>query len=535
MTGNRCRNCSRMTRIGLLAGCLLAILAIVIFVWPGTRTQQAAAAVLSPQGAAGYQTTEKLLLTIGLANHERLPVQGKLQVELVDADGKTVAQDEKAVDQKDPVASYRFEFASAKLPLDKLTLRCRLGQQKFETPLSNILVVKAHETSLATSQEFFAGSTAAIRCDVHGVKSIAENTPLAGAKVEIQLRAKDGKVTPLLTDKTGADGIALAQFKVPALPAGQYMLEVATHSDLGEEKLEREVRIKADPKVLLVTDKPLYQPGQEMHIRALALQAFDLTPVGGKDLVFEVEDAKGNKVFKRTVPTSEYGIAAIDFQLADEVNMGDYQVRALLGEQQASKTVAVKRYVLPKFKVELKADKSYYVPKETVQGELQINYFHGKPVTEGKIKVSACTFDVQFKEFQTWEGTTDKNGHAKFEIKLPDYFVGQPLQKGNALVRLEVKVTDTADHAETINRTYPVSDQAIKVSLIPEGGRLVPGMENRVFAAAIYPDGSPAVCDVKVWLGRGATGAGGGGARVPLPTTGQSSRQGQTLRYRQDQ
>ncbi len=375
--------------------------------------------------------------------------------------------------------------------------------------MSNILVVKAHETSLATSQEFFAGSTAAIRCDVHGVKSIAENTPLAGAKVEIQLRAKDGKVTPLLTDKTGADGIALAQFKVPALPAGQYMLEVATHSDLGEEKLEREVRVKADPKVLLVTDKPLYQPGQEMHIRALALQAFDLTPVGGKDLVFEVEDAKGNKVFKRTVPTSEYGIAAIDFQLADEVNMGDYQVRALLGEQQASKTVAVKRYVLPKFKVELKADKSYYVPKETVQGELQINYFHGKPVTEGKIKVSASTFDVQFKEFQTWEGTTDKNGHAKFEIKLPDYFVGQPLQKGNALVRLEVKVTDTADHAETINRTYPVSDQAIKVSLIPEGGRLVPGMENRVFAAAIYPDGSPAVCDVNLWLGGAAAASGG--------------------------
>ena len=399
MTGNRCRSCSPYGQdrpFGRLfagdPGCLLSSSCL------GRGFPQAATVGLSPQGVAGYQTTDKLLLTIGLANPERLPLQGKLQVELVEAGGKIMARDEKAVDQKDPVASYRFEFANpttekgtgtsktrsqSPFLVDKLTLRCRLGQQKFETPLRNILVVKAHETSLATSQEFFAGSTAAIRCDVHGVKSIAENIPLAGAKVEIQLRAKDGKVTPLLTDKTGADGIAQSQFKVPALPAGQYTLEVATHSDLGEEKLEREVRVKADPKVLLVTDKPLYQPGQEMHIRALALQAFDLTPVGGKDLVFEVEDAKGNKVFKRTVPTSEYGIAAIDFQLADEVNMGDYQVRALLGEQQASKTVTVKRYVLPKFKVELKADKSYYMPKETVQGDLQINYFHGKPVTRG--------------------------------------------------------------------------------------------------------------------------------------------------------
>ena len=89
----------------------------------------------------------------------------------------------------------------------------------------------------------------------------------------------------------------------------------------------------------------------------------------------------------------------------------------------------------------------------------------------------------------------------KFEVQLPDYFVGQPLQKGDALVKLEVKITDTADHTETITRTYPVSDQPIRVSLLPEGGRIVPGLENRVFAAAVYPDGSPAQCDVKLWLG----------------------------------
>src|SRR5439155_2881638 len=97
-------------------------------------------------------------------------------------------------------------------------------------------------------------------------------------------------------------------------------------------------------------------------------------------------------------------------------------------------------------------------------------------------------------------------GHAKFDVKLPDYFVGQPLQKGDALVKLEVKVTDTADHTETISRSYTVSDQPIRVSLIPEGGRLVPGLENRVYAAAIYPDGSPAACTVDLWTGKEAKG-----------------------------
>ncbi len=268
------------------------------------------------------------------------------------------------------------------------------------------------------------------------------------------------------------------------------------------------MKIKSSPRVLLVTDKPLYQPGQLMHIRALALQAFTLHPVAGSDLTFEVEDAKGNKVFKQTHKT--IGVTASPRSISNSPTRsttGDYHVRAILGEHQADKTVTVKPYVLPKFKSELKADKRYYLPKETIHADLQVDYFFGKPVAGGKVKVTASTFDVAFKDFQTWEGKTDAQGHVKFDIKLPDYFVGQPLNKGNALVKLEAKVTDTADHTETITRTYPVSAQPIQVSLIAEGGRLVPEMENRIFAAAVYPDGSPAAkCAIKVWHGQAANG-----------------------------
>src|SRR5262249_38952970 len=58
---------------------------------------------------------------------------------------------------------------------------------------------------------------------------------------------------------------------------------------------------------------------------------------------------------------------------------------------------------------------------------------------------------------------------------------------------------------ETLTKTYPVSDQPIRIALVPEGGRLVPNMENRVFVAATYPDGSPAAgCDVDIRLGKKA-------------------------------
>ena len=44
-------------------------------------------------------------------------------------------------------------------------------------------------------------------------------------------------------------------------------------------------------------------------------------------------------------------------------------------------------------------------------------------------------------------------------------------------VNSAVQITDTAEHSETASKMMPVSDRPIRVSLIPEAGRLVPGVE----------------------------------------------------------
>ena len=52
-----------------------------------------------------------------------------------------------------------------------------------------------------------------------------------------------------------------------------------------------------------------------------------------------------------------YGIASAEFGLADEVNLGTYHLRALMGESadaprnKGEIALQVERYVLPKFKV----------------------------------------------------------------------------------------------------------------------------------------------------------------------------------------
>ena len=391
---------------------------------------------------SGFLRTDKLLVTVALVNDQAKTLRGDLKVELVRPDGGVVATARQAVVQSDPAAAYKFELQVPKAGLDSLALQFQFGkEEKVKVPVQDVLVAKAHETSVSAGQEYHAGSLASLRCGIHSVKSLTQTIPLIGdvesaeprlayradtgwrrrraslrcgihsvksltqtipliGDVEVRLKSPNGKEQSLYKGKTNKDGVADAQFRMPAVPPGQYTLVVATKSDLAEEKLEQPIKVKTEPKIQLVTDKPLYQPGQEMHIRALVLRPFDLTPQAQSDLVFEVEDAKGNKVFKKAMKTSAYGIASVDFQLADEVNMGDYQIRAILGKEQAQKTVAVKKYVLPKFKTEVKADKKFYMPGETVQLEVQSDYFFGKPVAKGKIKVEASTFDVQFHKFQ---------------------------------------------------------------------------------------------------------------------------------------
>ncbi len=255
--------------------------AVGVLLLAGPPVQQAhAAPALTPAGRRRLPDHRQARLDGQPSRRPRAQPADRLRVELIDPDGKIIDSGEQQAQPGDAPTAYRFELMSPKLPADKVTLRCTFGKEKMETPLDRVLLVKAHETALSGGQEFYAGAPASLRCEVHGVKSFTETVPLA-ASVSIQLAGKDGKPIPLFQGKTGPDGVAEARFDTPTLPAGSYKMQVVTKSDLGEEKLERDVRIKTAPRVLLVTDKPLYQPGQLMHLRALALQSFDLKPVAG--------------------------------------------------------------------------------------------------------------------------------------------------------------------------------------------------------------------------------------------------------------
>jgi uncharacterized protein YfaS (alpha-2-macroglobulin family) len=378
------------------------------------------------------------------------------------------------------------------------------------------------------AQSYLSGAQAAVRV----VVTDAKGDPVAGpGAVRIELAPQSGGkgAGVLFTGQLNRRGTAEAQFRIPAGAAGVMSLRYAVDTPIGSTEFTQQVRVEDKVSILLTTEKPIYQPGQTIHARALALDRADHQAAAGRKLTFEVADSKGNKVFRKATQTDRYGVASADFTLADEVNLGPYHLRALMdgpGANTGELALTVDKYVLPKFKVavdfadaDAKAKRGYR-PGDHVTGTVRANYFFGKAVDDGEVTVKATGMDVAQFEAGRAEGKTDADGAYKFDIHLPAYFAGRPLSQGAARVLIEATVKDSAGHSETRGEPITVSVSPLTITAVPESGALVPGLENQVFLLAAYPDGSPAVANVSVHAegnpDRGVTTDESGVAVVPV-------------------
>jgi 5-hydroxyisourate hydrolase-like protein (transthyretin family) len=367
--------------------------------------------------------------------------------------------------------------------------------------------VDDQQTIVVGPTRFAPDSDAAVRVVV---QDFGAGKPIPDAHVKVSLKPASGRAITLFEGQTDESGSLPVSFHVPADAPAEAQLVVETRSDVGRDQVEQPVTIEREYRLLLTSDKPLYQPGQTIHMRALALSTFDLTPARGATVNFLVEDAKGNKVFRQNVTASDFGVAAADFVLADMVNQGNYKLSVAINgtggsetRPYAEKTVEVRPYVLPKFGVAVSTDRSFYLPGQRVQGSVRADYFFGKPVAGGDVHLVGSVWDVERTVVADLQGQTDENGTYEFSFDLPEYFAGSGLESGQAQLALEVTVIDQTEHPEQTSQVLPIAAQPLLIEAVPEGGILKPGVENIVYVLTSYPDGRPAPATLQIGVNDG--------------------------------
>ncbi|MCX7995208.1 MAG: MG2 domain-containing protein [candidate division WOR-3 bacterium] len=418
---------------------------------------------------------------------------GKCEIKVLDPEDNVVGTFVNTIYINKDYYSFPAKIKLKKEIYDPDLLRIKVKFKKYEKIYSLFQLQDRMTVKILGQDQFIYGTPIKYRIIVKNQKS---DEPIPGANVKVILIVgdKEKKVYEGMTDNSGT---CETNFTLGGEIKNARLKFIVT-SELGKDEYEASIKLTSGNITYLVTDKPIYQPGQTIHIRTLSLQKPGLNAVKDKEIVFEVEDAKGNKVFKKSVKTDKFGTAYTPFILADEVNFGNWVIRALLDNEKTEKTVKVEKYVLPKFKITFKSDKEFYLPGEKLEGNIDVQYFFGKPVVDGKVKITVYKFDVGFNEEAVIEGKTDKDGSYHFSYKLPDYFVGEPLEKGDAFVRLDIEVIDKANHSEKITVTKKIVQNSISIAIVPEGGLLKPNLENRIYIVANYPDGSPCLARIEM-------------------------------------
>jgi uncharacterized protein YfaS (alpha-2-macroglobulin family) len=436
--------------------------------------------------------------------------EGTLVVEVVDPEDRVVASIDRHADANAGMGLWHRELSTPKgLALEDLVwhrLRYRFTYVNDKAPaLQGIAsisrILRRPAVQVLGQQSYLSGSAAAVRLIVTEPDS---DTPITSGTVQIDLVGGQ-KNQVLYKGKLNKRGTTQAHFRFPPDLVGRYSLRYVVDTALGPAEQAQEIRLEDKSAILLTTEKPIYQPGQSIHVRALALDRSNHQANAGRKLSFELEDSRGNKVFRRITQTDSYGLASAEFGLAEEVNLGTYHLRAVLeNASPAEIALQVERYVLPRFKVAVEltgkesSNKRGYRPGDHVTGTVRANYFFGKPVNGAEIEVKASGMDIAQFDAGRFQGRTDDDGTFRFDLRLPDYFAGRPMSHGAVQVLVEATVKDTAGHTESRSEPIVVSESPILITVVPEGGTLIPGVENQIYVLTSYADGTPAQTEVRI-------------------------------------
>ncbi len=344
------------------------------------------------------------------------------------------------------------------------------------------------ETLVLAQGQFAPGSQAAVRILVRDVN---DAEPVAGAQVSLRVGRTPGLAQEVFSGQTDQFGTADIRFEVPENVTGDAALIVETRSNKGEDTITQPIHVARQYRLLVSSDKPAYQPGQTIHLRALALGAVDNQPAVGEEIGFVVLSPGGDKLTQRTLPASDYGIAALEFPLDEQAPEGVYTLQAALGDTVSERTVTVRAYALPRFEVTVETDRTFYQPGDPVAGTLEADYFFDKPVVGGQVTLRGYVYGVEREQVIELYGWTDETGRFEFGFDLPKRLLATE-DGASAQFGLEAQVVDAAGQSEITALTLPISEQLIHIEAVPESGRLEPGLENIVYLLTSYPDGQPA-------------------------------------------
>lgn len=354
------------------------------------------------------------------------------------------------------------------------------------------------QTISVSAPELKRGAFGSINVTVHATYLVAPNderrtepvtrfTPqvsLVTAKGETQLAVKKG------WEQSGAS--LQAEVELPKVNDGDYTLRTRVTSPIGEALLDLPLPLYTPARVHVLTDRPLYEPGNTVKFRALALKASDLTPLEERPGTWRVKNPDGEELLEERAASGAWGVVSGSFPLDRGAKSGTWTVTWTSGQTVEARTFTVKPFTLPRFRVEASAVKPFYGRGERPVLKGSVTYSSGAPVVNAKVELN-WNIDGAWPAPTSWvDGTAlpklaTTNASGTFVAELPA--VPADLQ-GKSTLSASLAAVDTSGDRVEGAAAVLLSEDPIEVTAVTElADGLVEGFNNRVFLRATTADG----------------------------------------------
>jgi CD109 antigen len=332
---------------------------------------------------------------------------------------------------------------------------------------------------VAAAESYFAVVPQILHCGATEAISLSllRGDSLVPGRVEVAL-LKAGET--IVREQGSIDGKGVIELAIPDIEEGEYEISVAGNGFADKAS----VRVEKSLLIFLESDKPIYKPGQTIHIRVVTLNS-ELRPVS-ESVAVEILDAKGIKIFRQEIDTDDYGLASLELPISSEPNLGTWKINAAAQETKTQLDVRVERYVLPKYEVKVELPKEWFLVSEPITGRVLSEYSFGKPVS-GELEIRASRYVGQWEEYASFFKAI--SGEAEFELPPVGYVAGVPEAGGMGNVMLKITVRETATgYEEGTSRLLTVADSPVNIQIIPEGSVFKPGLPFSFLIITETPD-----------------------------------------------
>ena len=250
----------------------------------------------------------------------------------------------------------------------------------------------------------------------------------------------------------------------------------------------------------LYTDRPVYRRGQPVYFRGVARSKDDVVymPAPLDAVPVTIRDTRGEIVYQRDLPLSDFGSFHGQFDIAPDGSLGAYSLTVDLPAQYeydqegASISFLVAEYRRPEYQVTVSTEEPEIVQAGSVAVEVAGEYFFGGPVSAapGDFAIYASPHDFDYQG----EGRYDFADYDVYRAEYERYVVERLISEGSLTTDAEGKAR--LEWVGALQGESQSQRWRVEASIRDEAGTAIYGRANLVVHQALVYLGARAANSV---------------------------------------